>query len=238
MKTPTAAVVLIGNEILSGRTQDKNLQYLGQRLGELGVQLVEGRVIADDEDVIADTVNELRQRVDYVFTTGGIGPTHDDITTDSIAKAFGLRVEEHPEALRAMTEKYPDMDLDGSRRKMARIPLGASLVENPVSAAPGFRYENVYVFAGIPSIMQAMFETITPELTGGPPLRSESVILFKREGDIAERLAAIQDSYPTLTIGSYPNLHQGKIVTQVVVRGTDGDAVATAAADVRAAFDR
>lgn len=234
MTTPTAAVILIGNEVLSGRTQDKNLAYLGGRLGEIGVQVVEARVVSDDEAAIVEAVNTLRARCDYVFTTGGIGPTHDDITTAAIASAFCVPVVEDPEALRLMVEYYGEAELTPPRRKMAGVPAGASLVENPLSVAPGFRMHNVFVFAGIPSIMQAMFEAITPQLTGGPPLVSESVVLTKRESHIAEALAAIQADFPDLSLGSYPNLSQGRVVTQIVVRGADATRVAAAAARVRA----
>lgn len=237
MTTPTAAIVLIGNEVLSGRTQDKNLAYLGARLGELGVQVAEARVVQDDETDIAEAVNALRARYDYVMTTGGIGPTHDDITTASIARAFGVDVVEHPEALRLMLDYYGEAELTPPRRKMAGVPAGAALVENPLSVAPGFRIENVYVFAGIPSIMQAMFESITPELTGGPPLVSESVVLTRRESQIAEALSRIQADFPELTLGSYPNLSQGRVVTQIVVRGADASQVAAAAERVRAELD-
>jgi len=233
-KTPTAAVILIGNEVLSGRTQDKNLVFLGRRLGELGIDVVEARVVPDIEAVIAGAVNELRARCDYVFTTGGIGPTHDDITMSSIAVAFGVPVIEDPRALELLLEYYGEDELTDPRRKMASVPRGARLVENPLSAAPGYRIGNVFVFAGIPSIMQAMFETITPELTGGPPLKSESIVLDRRESEIAVALAAIQDAFPALSLGSYPNLNDGKVVTQVVVRGTDPDLVAAAAERVRA----
>lgn len=233
MSTPTAAVVLIGNEVLSGRTQDKNLVYLGRRLGELGIDVVEARVVRDIEAAIVEAVNQLRARCDYVFTTGGIGPTHDDITMASIAAAFGVPVVEDPRAVELLLAHYGEAGLTPGRRKMASVPAGARLVENPLSAAPGYRIGNVFVFAGIPSIMQAMFETVTPELTGGPPLRSESVVLEARESEIAEPLSAIQKAFPEVSVGSYPNLNDGRVVTQIVVRGTDSAKVAAAAARVR-----
>lgn len=233
MSIPTAAVVLIGNEVLSGRTQDKNLVYLGRRLGELGIDVVEARVVRDIEAAIVEAVNQLRARCDYVFTTGGIGPTHDDITMASIAAAFGVPVVEDPRAVELLRAHYGEAGLTPGRRKMASVPAGARLVENPLSAAPGYRIGNVFVFAGIPSIMQAMFETVTPELTGGPPLLSESVVLEARESEIAEALAAIQSAFPEVSVGSYPNLNDGRVVTQIVVRGTDAAKVAAAAARVR-----
>jgi len=170
-KTVTACLLIIGNEILSGRTKDANLQFLALELNKLGIRLMEVRVIPDIEPIVVDTVNEVRARFDYVFTTGGIGPTHDDITADCIAKAFGVGISEHPEAVARMTRHYGDAALfTPARRRMARVPHGGILVDNPVSVAPGFQIENVITFAGIPSVMQAMFHAMKHRLAGGDPV--------------------------------------------------------------------
>ena len=178
----TACMLVIGNEVLSGRTPDRNLNHLARRLSDLGIELREARVLPDDEAMIVEAVNEARARYRYVFTTGGIGPTHDDITADSIAKAFGVGISHHPDAVAVLKANYSPEMLNEARLRMARIPVGASLVKNPVSHAPGFRIENVYVFAGVPAIMQAMFEEIAHELEGGPPAASVTVSCFLGEG--------------------------------------------------------
>ena len=225
---PTAAVLVIGNEILSGRTQDANLAFLGKSLSALGIRLVEARVIPDVEAVIVATVNELRARVGYLFTTGGIGPTHDDITSECVAKAFGVPNSLHPEAHRLLLDHYGPEKLTPARLRMAHTPEGASLVENPVSKAPGYRIGNVFVLAGIPTIAQAMFESLKHQLVGGPPLLSATVTAFVPEGTIAEGLGAIQQRFPALDVGSYPFQQQGRFGTQLVVRGTDPEALAAA----------
>ena len=217
--SPTACVLLIGNELLSGKTQDANLQYLGSELAELGVRLAEARVLPDDEDVIVATLNECRARFDYVFTTGGIGPTHDDITSQCIATAFGRELILDEEAVERL--RRGSFELNEARLKMARVPEGATLIDNPLSNAPGFRIENVFVLAGIPSVARAMFETIAAELAVGTPIHSRNVDVFLREGDIAEPLERIAAQYPEIEIGSYPFSREGRFGANLVVRGTD-----------------
>ncbi len=226
----TACLLIIGNEILSGRTQDKNLAYIGQGLNELGIRLMEVRVIPDVETVIIDTLNEVRRGFDYVFTTGGIGPTHDDITADCVAKAFGLPLIVNPEARGILEAHYPPGQLTEARLRMARTPEGASLIENPVSKAPGFRVENVFVMAGIPTVMQAMFNSLKHELVGGKPLRSRTVKVEMGESFVAEGLAAVQDSHPDVEIGSYPFNRDGVFGTRLVLRSTEEASLSAAAA--------
>ena len=216
-----ASLIIIGNEILSGRTHDKNLSYLASWLNEIGIQLSEVRVIRDEEEEIVDTVNLLRQKYDYVFTTGGIGPTHDDITSESIAKAFNVELVVHPQALAILKEYYKDSELTEARMKMAKIPKGAELVENPVSKAPGFKMENVFVMAGIPKIMQGMLEGAKIHLSGGEPMKSETVDVFLPESFIAEDLSNLQDKFNDVEIGSYPFVKDGKYGTSLVMRSSD-----------------
>jgi molybdenum cofactor synthesis domain-containing protein len=218
-------MIVIGNEVLSGRIQDENLGYVGRRLAELGVDLKEGRVIPDEEERIVSAVNEARVRYDYVFTSGGIGPTHDDITADCIAKAFGVGIGLDPRAVAVLEAHYPARMLDGPRMRMARIPEGAVLVENPVSHAPGFRLGNVYVFAGVPSVMRAMFEGICHELAGGDPLLSRTVSSFLAEGQIAESLRDLQSRLPAVEIGSYPFYRRNRYGTTIVLRSRDAAAL-------------
>jgi molybdenum cofactor synthesis domain-containing protein len=225
---PTAAVLVIGNEILSGRTQDANLGYLGRELAQLGIRIVEARVVPDIEAEIVKAVNELRAKVTYLFTTGGIGPTHDDITSESIAKAFGVAWTLHPEAHRILLDHYGPEKLNAARLRMARTPEGASLIANPVSKAPGVRIGNVYILAGIPAIAQAMFQSLKHELSGGPPLLSATVTAYVPEGTIAAGLGTIQARHPAVDIGSYPFQQQGRFGTQLVVRGTDAAELARA----------
>ncbi len=224
----TAGLVLIGNELLSGRTQDANLAFLGEQLAEIGIPLVEARVIPDITEVIVETVNALRARVTYLFTTGGIGPTHDDITAESIARAFGVPHSLDERAVAILREHYPQGELNPARLRMATLPEGAELIENPVSKAPGFIMGNVYVMAGIPTIMQAMFAGIKPTLTGGPPILSESVTVFLPESKVAAGLGAIQARYPGLDLGSYPFQMGQRFGTRLVARGTDREALAAA----------
>ena len=221
----TAALIIIGNEILSGRTRDANLQFLGEELNNLGIQLVECRIIPDLESMIIETLNYCREAYSYVFTTGGIGPTHDDITATSIAKAFGTNLERHPEAEAMLLERYKSEDVTEARMKMADIPVGASLLTNPVSIAPGFRLENVFVMAGVPRIMQSMFKECAHELTGGQKVFSGSVTSYLPEGVISMSLREIQDKYPNADIGSYPFWNDGKPGTNLVVRHTEVDIV-------------
>ena len=216
-----ASLIIIGNEILSGRTQDKNLAYLATWLNEIGIQLAEVRVIRDDENEIIDTVNLLRKKYDYVFTTGGIGPTHDDITSESIAKAFNVDLEVNQQAFNILKEYYKDSELTEARMKMTKIPKGAELVENPVSKAPGFKMENVFVMAGIPKIMQGMLEGAKIHLSRGKPVRSESIDVFMPESFIAEKLSDLQDRFKDVEIGSYPFVKEGKYGTSLVIRSSN-----------------
>jgi molybdenum cofactor synthesis domain-containing protein len=223
---PTAALIIIGNEILSGKTRDANLQFLAEELGKLGIRLNEVRVIPDVEATIMATVNELRANFDYVFTTGGIGPTHDDITALSIAKAFGRDLILHPEAHERM--KRGRFELNEARLRMAHVPDGASLIDNPMSPAPGFKIENVYVLAGIPSVARAMFGTLIPELGSGQAIHSANVDVFLPEGDIARPLATVAQSFPSLDVGSYPFSRDGRFGANLVVRGTDREQISAA----------
>ena len=222
-KTVTAALLIIGNEILSGRTKDANLQFLALHLNELGVRLMEARVIPDVEATIIATINECRAKFDYVITTGGIGPTHDDITADCVAKAFGLPIGPHPEAMRRMTAHYQRMgtEFNDARQRMARTPEGATLIDNPVSTAPGFQIGNVFVLAGVPMIVEAMFKSFQHRLVGGKPMLSRTVRIDLPEGTIAEPLRQLQERYGDLEIGSYPAFRMGKISTGLVLRGTE-----------------
>ena len=216
-----AALIIIGNEILSGRTQDKNLSYLANWLNEIGIQLSEVRVIRDEEKVIIDTVNHLRSAYDYVFTTGGIGPTHDDITSLSIARAFGVELEVNDKALSILKEYYKDGELTEARMKMTMIPVGAELVDNPVSKAPGFKMDNVFVMAGIPSIMQGMLEGARRFLKGGDVVKSMSIDVFTPESNVAQALTDLQKKYNDVEIGSYPFSKDNRFGTTLVMRSSD-----------------
>ncbi len=218
----TGCLIIIGNEILSGRTQDTNLQHLAKELNELGVRMVEARVIPDVEKTIVDTVNECREKFDYVFTTGGIGPTHDDITADCIALAFGVELYFHPDIVEIIKRREAPPEVMESRLRMARIPEGAALIENPTGGPPGFQMENVFVMAGVPMVMQAMVSSFTKErIKGGDPVRSRSVGAYLSEGQVAKSLGAIQDRYPDIDLGSYPFYRQDGYGTNLVMRGTD-----------------
>ena len=229
----TAALVIIGNEILSGRTQDANLAYVAKRLTEKGLRLAEVRVVADVEAEIVAAVNLCRERYDYVFTTGGIGPTHDDITAAAIARAFGVAVERHGAASALLHDHYGE-SINEARLSMADLPKGAGLVDNPVSRAPGFSMDNVFALAGVPRIMQAMFDGILPQLKSGPPVISRTLSAFLGEGEIAEGLSAIQEAHGEVEIGSYPFFHQGKFGVSLVVRAMDALALDNAVADTQA----
>src|SRR5499427_6970780 len=233
MTNPTACLLVIGNEVLSGRTQDANIRFLATGLGAIGIPLREVRVIPDVADTIVATVNEVRKKFDYVFTTGGIGPTHDDITADSIAKAFGVGISEHPEAVARMTRHYGDPALfTPARRRMARVPHGGTLVDNPVSVAPGFQIENVITFAGIPSVMQGMFHAMKHRLAGGDPVVSRTVRTNLPEGIIAEPLGTLQKRFEDVDIGSYPAFRNGKPSVSLVLRGTDDARIAAAVTEL------
>ena len=227
-----AALIIIGNEILSGRTKDKNLAYLAEWLNEIGIQLYEVRVIRDDENEIIDCVNLLRRKYNYVFTTGGIGPTHDDITTESIAKAFNVELETNPEALKILQSYYKEGELNEARLKMTLLPKGAELVENPVTKAPGFKMKNVFVMAGIPSIMQGMLEGAKIFLKIGNKMTSKSIDVFMPESYVAEELSKIQDNYPEVEIGSYPFNKEGQFGTSLVMRSANLNTLELCASDV------
>jgi molybdenum cofactor synthesis domain-containing protein len=235
-QAPTAAVLLIGNEVLSGRTKDKNLGFIADYLSALGIDLMEARVIADDESDIVAAVNALRARYTYVFSTGGIGPTHDDITADCMAKAFGVGISHHPEAVEILTNYYKEVgrEANEARMRMARIPEGATLINNPVSRAPGFRIGNVFVMAGVPKIMQAMMDALAPQLTTGAVAKSLTIEFQGGEGDVAKPLGAIQDQFPSVTIGSYPFESPQGYATNLVMRSRDEGALEDAAKAVAA----
>jgi molybdenum cofactor synthesis domain-containing protein len=228
MTNPTACMILIGNEILSGRTQDKNLSWLSLALGDIGINMRRAYVIPDVPAEIISTVNEARARYDYVFTTGGIGPTHDDITTQCVGDAFGVAVVRHAEAERILRAYYGhDAEkLNAARLKMADIPEGAALIDNPVSGAPGFRLGNVFVMAGVPSIMQGMFAHIRHMVKGGAPTESRQLVVAIGEGSIAAELEAVQQQFSNVEIGVYPAMREGKAQTTIVARSTDGRACA------------
>lgn len=239
-KTVTACILVIGNEILSGRTKDANLPFLAEGLNALGIQVREARVVPDIEGEIVDAVNAVRARYDYVFTTGGIGPTHDDITADCIARAFGVPIGYHPDAYALLERHYATTgaEFNDARKRMARTPEGASLIENPVSKAPGFRIGNVFVLAGVPMICQAMFESLRPELVGGDPVQSISIGVFLGEGIMAAGLGEIQQRHPGVDIGSYPFYRDKRYGTTIVSRGQDRAALESAAEEVRALMRR
>jgi molybdenum cofactor synthesis domain-containing protein len=237
-KPVTACLIIIGNEILSGRTQDANLAYIATRLGEVGIRMREVRVVPDDEREIADAVNACRARHTYVFTTGGIGPTHDDITSRSIAKAFGRPCGRNSEAERRLLDYYPPERVNEERMSMADMPDGAELIDNPVSVAPGFRVENVYVLPGVPKIMQAMVDLLLPTLVGGPSMLARTITVFAPEGDVSRGLGAIQEGFPELEIGSYPFWRPQGPGTTIVIRGQRPDRIDEAAAALLALATR
>jgi molybdenum cofactor synthesis domain-containing protein len=237
-KIVTAAMLVIGNEILSGRTRDANMHHLAGKLTEIGIRLREVRVVPDIEDTIIAAVNELRARYDYVFTSGGIGPTHDDITADCIAKAFGVAIDVQAEARRRLEAHYEAGMLNAARLRMARIPDTATLIDNPVSAAPGFRIGNVMVMAGVPMIFQAMVASVAPTLTGGDRLLSRTVLAFVPEGAVAEDLGQLQQQYPDVDMGSYPAFRAGRASTAIVLRSTDKSRLDQAAEAMYAIFRR
>lgn len=230
----TAAVLVIGDEILSGRTQDVNTRYIANYLGEIGVDLKEARVVPDDEAAIVAAVNELRARYTYLLTTGGIGPTHDDITADAVAKAFGVEIGEDPRAISLLRERFSEEELNPARRRMARIPKGAELVLNAISKAPGFWIGNVIVMAGVPVIMQAMMDTVGPQLKSGARILVETVAAGAiPEGSYAARLEEIARGRQGVSVGSYPSFTSAGVRNQIVLRSRDKDALAQAAEDVR-----
>ena len=229
----TAAILVIGDEILSGRTKDKNIGYIAEYLTNIGIELREVRVVPDVTDEIVAALNALRARYTYVFTTGGIGPTHDDITADSVAAAFGVPIDYDPRAVAMMRERFSAEDLNEARMRMTRIPAGAELIANSISKAPGFNIGNVYVMAGVPSIMQAMLDVVAPTLTTGAKILSETVQAGLREVDIGGPLAAVAKAHPGVSIGSYPFWSETGPDTNIVVRSRDAQQLQAAMADVK-----
>jgi molybdenum cofactor synthesis domain-containing protein len=238
MTNPTAAMLVIGDEILSGRTRDANMHHLAGQLTEAGITLAEVRIVADDRDAIIAAVQALSEAHDTVFTSGGIGPTHDDITADCMAAAFGQSIDVRDDA-RAILQAHYDksgVELNAARLRMARIPADATLIENPVSSAPGFTIGNVHVMAGVPSVFTAMVASVLPTLTGGAPLMSKTLTVHRGEGDIAGPLGELAQAYPSLSMGSYPFMRDGSYGANIVVRGQDEGLLDEAMAKLTAAF--
>jgi molybdenum cofactor synthesis domain-containing protein len=234
MTVSTAAMLVIGDEILSGRTQDSNSNYVARQLTTLGIDLREVRVVGDIEDEIVVALNALRTRYDFVFTSGGIGPTHDDITADAVARAFGVGIGYHPEAYALLEARYEKGQFNEARKRMARIPDGGTLIKNSASVAPGFQIGNVFVMAGVPMVMRAMMEEIVTRLPRGETVKSITVSADLPEGTIAQGLEDIQKSYPQTTIGSYPWYRDGRFGAQLVARSRDAEAVEAAAQAIEA----
>ena len=223
MKNPTAAMLVIGDEILSGRTRDANTHYLAGELTKVGIDLKEIRVVSDDHAAIIEAVRALSARYDHLFTSGGIGPTHDDITADAVAEAFGVTITHRADAMALLQSHYErqGQEFNEARQRMARIPEGAELIDNPISVAPGFILKNVHVMAGVPTIFEAMLSSVLPRLTGGAPLLSQSLRVMRGEGEIAAEFGRLAADFPDLTMGSYPFQQNGAFGTNLVIRGTD-----------------
>ncbi len=238
MTNPTAAMIVIGDEILSGRTRDSNMHHLAGQLTEAGIDLKEVRVVGDERGTIIAAVQATAQVYDYVFTSGGIGPTHDDITADCIAAAFDAPIDVREDARAVLAEHYAKSatELNEARLRMARIPEGATLIDNPVSAAPGFRLRNVHVMAGVPAVFQAMVASVLPTLTGGAPLISKTIRIERGEGDIAGPLGALAAEFPLLSMGSYPFQKDGRYGAHIVIRGNDADQIDAALDKLAVAF--
>jgi molybdenum cofactor synthesis domain-containing protein len=238
MPNPTAAMLVIGDEILSGRTRDGNTHYLAGQLTQQGITLAEARVVADEAPAIIGAVNALRAQYDTVFTSGGIGPTHDDITADAMAAAFGVGISHRADAMALLAAHYErsGMEFNDARKRMARIPDGAKLIDNPVSTAPGFILGNVHVMAGVPSVFQAMVATVLPTLTGGAPLLSQSLRVHRGEGEVAAPFGALAAEYPDLSMGSYPFTVNGAHGTNLVIRGSDAARIDAAMTRLAALF--
>ena len=236
MANPRAAMLVIGDEILSGRTRDSNLHYLAQALTRAGIDLVEARVVADDHAAIVGAVRALSASVDHVFTSGGIGPTHDDITADAVAEAMGAGIGHRADAMALLRAHYDrqGMEFNAARQRMARIPDGAVLIDNPISVAPGFIIGNVHVMAGVPVIFEAMLASVLPGLTGGAPLLSQSLRVMRGEGEIAAPFGELAARYPDLSMGSYPFNQNGVYGTNLVIRGTDPGRLAAAMQELSA----
>ncbi|MDO9637128.1 MAG: molybdopterin-binding protein [Pseudotabrizicola sp.] len=235
---PSAAMLVIGDEILSGRTRDSNMHYLAGELTRHGIRLMEVRVVPDDHATIVSAVNALRAAHDHLFTSGGIGPTHDDITAEAIAAAYGVGISQRADALALLAAHYErsGMEFNDARKRMARIPDGASLIDNPVSTAPGFTLGNVHVMAGVPNIFQAMVASVLPTLTGGAPLLSQSLRVNRGEGEVAGPFGALAAEFPDLSMGSYPFIHNGAHGTNLVIRGTDAGQIGRAMTRLAALF--
>jgi len=236
MKQPTAAMLVIGDELLSGRTHDANMHHLAKELTELGINFCEARFIRDDARVIVPDIIELSKKFDYLFTSGGIGPTHDDITTDCVAEALGRQVSVRSDAFKILKEYYDGkgIELNEARLRMARIPETADLIENPISGAPGYIIENIYVMAGVPKIFESMLKAVLPNLKKGSPTLSLSVKLYKGEGDIALELEQIVKAFSKLNFGSYPFNENEIHGTNIVIRGKDKKLMIQAEEKVRA----
>ncbi|WP_120502294.1 molybdopterin-binding protein [Roseovarius sp. EL26] len=238
MPNPTAAMLVIGDEILSGRTRDANMHHLAGELTKAAIDLAEVRVVSDDPDAITAAVKALSRSYTHVFTSGGIGPTHDDITADNVARAFDCSIDVRADA-RALLEAHyarTGLEINEARLRMARIPDGASLIDNPISTAPGFTIENVHVMAGVPAIFEAMLADVLPRLTGGQPVLSQSLQVLRGEGDIAGPLAELATQYSDLSIGSYPFQMDGRFGSNIVVRGHDGALIDAAMAELNRIF--
>lgn len=235
-RTVTAAALAIGDELLSGRTRDKNIGHLAELLTAAGIDLEEVRIVPDEQSRIVEALNALRSSYDYVFTSGGIGPTHDDITADAVAAAFGVECTHDADAMSLLAAHYADrgMEFTPARQRMARMPVGSRHIDNPVSRAPGFIIGNVYVMAGVPSVFQAMLDNVLPTLNVGVKLLSDKVDCPYGEGDIGDPLAAIAKAHPDVNIGSYPRFSGQGFSTEIVIRSRDAAAIATAKQDVEA----
>lgn len=241
MSNPTAAIIIIGNEILSGRTQDLNIQYLGQKLSSLGIKLQEVRIIGDYSNSIINTVNELKDKYTHIFTTGGIGPTHDDITSQAIADCFEVELEKNQAAYELIKEYYVKrgLELNPAREKMAYIPKGSVLIHNPISNAPGFVIKNIYVMAGVPNIMQAMFEHLMLTLERGEEVKSKQLDIMIGESTIAEELSILQNKYPQVEIGSYPfEINSQQFGTSLVLRSLNSSLLDQAYIELKSLIDR
>ena len=238
MPNPTAAMLVIGNEILSGRTRDANMHHLAGEFTKRGIDLAEVRIVSDESAAIVEALTALKDRYDIVVTSGGIGPTHDDITVDCVAEAMGVSIDVRDDARAILAEHYErtGKELNEARLRMARIPDGATLIENPVSAAPGFSIGNVHVMAGVPQVFQAMVASVLPTLTGGAPLLSQSIRVERGEGDIAGPLRELVEEFPDLSFGSYPFHENGIYGAHVVVRGSDGARVDAAVTQLAETF--
>ncbi len=238
LSNPTAAMLVIGDEVLSGRTRDANMYHLAGRLTDHGIDLCEVRVVSDASEAIMDAVRALSHRYDHLFTSGGIGPTHDDITAESVAAALGVPIDIRDDAKALLVTHYQaqGLELNAARLRMARIPEGAILIPNPISAAPGFSLKNVHVMAGVPMIFDAMVDALLPRLTGGAPVLSETLAIYRGEGEIAAPLEGLADRYADLSFGCYPFQRDGAYAAQIVIRGRDAGRLSTALTELRGLF--